>query len=375
MRLFTRRGLSENQAAGLITVRSHPTEPLFIANYTPKCAYERQWNEVTRICRGLIFDHELRIHARPFPKFFNLGEHEEPVEYDLETHRRVYPESDVHHLLKKGIHGPIEVTEKMDGSLGILYWADNKPCIASRGSFTSEQALVGTQMLQEWYAEQPADERDRYFLRGRTYLFEILYPRNRIVVDYGDKRRLVLLATIDTRSGVELSPPYFYPDRVQQHSFASLANLLAAPERTNAEGYVIRFTDTPAPNLRVKVKHAEYVRLHRILTGINARHIWEYLKDDRDWSEILDGVPEEFKEWVQKTVEGLWDDFVRIAEDCLRDFMDRPKTTDRKTVAEYFVTCKHPSVLFLMLDERDWGVPIWKLIKPAATEPFKNEEV
>ena len=42
--------------------------------------------------------------------------------------------------------GPFEVFEKVDGSLGILYHAGDGPALASRGSFTSDQALRGTRL-------------------------------------------------------------------------------------------------------------------------------------------------------------------------------------------------------------------------------------
>ena len=35
----------------------------------------------------------------------------------------------------------------------------------------------------------------------------------------------------------------------------------------NSEGIVVRFDD----GLRVKVKYEEYIRLHKLLTGVNAR--------------------------------------------------------------------------------------------------------
>lgn len=52
--------------------------------------------------------------ARPFPKFFNLDE-----------------------AIANGEQLPaeaFEVTEKLDGSLGILYWLDGEPRLATRGT-------------------------------------------------------------------------------------------------------------------------------------------------------------------------------------------------------------------------------------------------
>ncbi|MET9842806.1 hypothetical protein ABZZ01_34320, partial [Streptomyces virginiae] len=58
--------------------------------------------------------------------------------------------------------------------------------VASKGSFISAQAV---------WAQRRLDGADTAALHpGTTYLAEILYPQNRIVVDYGDRRDLVLLA-------------------------------------------------------------------------------------------------------------------------------------------------------------------------------------
>src|ERR1700683_3484778 len=152
---------------GYIRQQFHPGEPLAILNYTEKAQFDRVWNDATRQCRGLLYKvFGQEVVARPFPKFFNYGE------------------EDVHHSY---YHTPVTVTDKLDGSLGILYpvghygWA-----IATRGSFTSPQALHGTAKLQEYLKTwEPAD--------GSTYLFEIIYPANRIVCNYYDTDDLFLL--------------------------------------------------------------------------------------------------------------------------------------------------------------------------------------
>jgi tRNA splicing ligase len=112
-----------------ISVQKHPEVELYIYNYTPLTQFDRNWNEITLACRGLILDDKYRIVARPFPKFFNLEEHQ----------------------LQEIPQEPFDVYSKLDGSLGILYWLKGKPRIATRGSFSSEQALVGTQILQQKY--------------------------------------------------------------------------------------------------------------------------------------------------------------------------------------------------------------------------------
>jgi len=112
-----------------ISVQKHPEADLYIYNYTQNAQFERVWNEITLMCRGLILDVNMNIVALPFKKFFNYEEHS--VE-DIPV-------------------GDFEAYEKMDGSLGILYHLDNVPHIATRGSFTSDQAVVGNKILNKNY--------------------------------------------------------------------------------------------------------------------------------------------------------------------------------------------------------------------------------
>lgn len=65
-------------------------------------------------------------------------------------------------------------------------------------------------------------------------------------------------------------------------------NHLKTLEEENKEGFVVRFQN----GMRVKTKFAEYVRLHRIITGISNVAIWEYLKDGRSFDELISKVPD-----------------------------------------------------------------------------------
>ncbi len=82
----------------------------------------------------------------------------------------------------------------MDGSLGIVFWYEGKWILATRGSFTSDQAIKGAEILKKYNTD--------IMFRHLTFCFEIIYKNNRIVVDYGDDEKLVLLGTFD-KSGKE----------------------------------------------------------------------------------------------------------------------------------------------------------------------------
>ena len=95
-----------------------------------------------------------------------------------------------------------EAFEKLDGSMGVLYiMPDGEKAIASRGSFVSDQAKFATEYLNEKYSEVR-------FLPQYTYLFEIIYPENRIVLDYGNKKEIVLLAIRENHTGRDLKYGY-----------------------------------------------------------------------------------------------------------------------------------------------------------------------
>jgi len=111
-------------ADGYINEQRHPTEPYRILNYSQRAQFDWRWNNETMQCRGLIVDDSWNVIARPFPKFFSV-----------EQLNGVVPVE------------PFEAYEKMDGSLGVLYHIDGQPQIASRGSFTSDQAQRATAML------------------------------------------------------------------------------------------------------------------------------------------------------------------------------------------------------------------------------------
>lgn len=338
--MFSLDQLGKYIAEGWVKVQQHPTEALFIYNYTPKTQYEANWDEVTLNCRGLILNGAGELIARPFPKFFNLGEQE----------NQLIPNE------------PFEVYEKMDGSLGILYWKNGEAFIASRGSFASDQAQVANQILQTKYQSIL-----KHLDPANTYLFEIIYPQNRIVVDYGEQKDLVLLGVIHTASGQELPLPQIGFPVVKKYDGLNNIEALSELEEENREGFVIRFKN----GLRYKVKFKEYVRIHRIITNVSNISIWEYLKTGQDFEPLLDRVPDEFYGWVKQTKQELEDQYLALEQHIKNDFK---VLETRKATALYFQSCKYPGILFSMLDEKDYSEKIWKLLRPNYARPFLHVE-
>lgn len=338
-----------------ISVQKHPTEDLYIYNYTQRAQFDRIWTEETMNCRGLIMDGSGKVIARPFKKFFNLEEQENLPAEDF------------------------EVFEKMDGSLGILYWIGSAPYLATRGSFTSDQAIRGTEILQDKYADKLSMAlNDKW-----TYLFEIIYPENRIVVDYKGMSDIVLLAAIDTETGEEISYSMLlglhgndfqiakrYDGLGDLQNIKNLSSVKAAQD--NKEGFVIRFKS----GLRIKLKFEEYVRLHRLITGINARNIWDLLRNNKPLDELLDRVPDEFYRWVKDTANELLEDYEGISHRAYKAFQDAEAHTENRKEFALYVIKKYPDIKHLLFDYKDGHdvfPEIWKMLRPAYEVPFKKE--
>ncbi|HEY1457110.1 MAG TPA: RNA ligase [Solirubrobacteraceae bacterium] len=334
MSQFDRERLDALVADGWLRSQRHPQADLWIYSYTEKTQYESHWTPETLLCRGLILDQAGGVIARPFPKFFNYGDPQVPSIPD---------ESFI-------------VMEKMDGSLGILYYLDGLPCIATRSSFTSRQAIEGTAMLSEQDLER---------LDGVTALFEIVYPSNRIVVDYGDRRELILLAAICHETGLDRPLPSYSGPVVQRYGQIEI-DTLAAQEERNREGFVVVFES----GLRVKVKFAEYLRLHKIVTGVSARMIWESMRDGDDLDGLLLDLPDEIHRWISHTRASIQAAFEDELGRACAVFEHRPASGERKSIAQYFAASDaNTAVLFRMLDEKPFHDLIWKAIRPAPSTP------
>ncbi|MFI7600964.1 RNA ligase [Actinoplanes sp. NPDC049681] len=327
---------------GHVRKQRHPSLPYVIYNYTESCQYAGAWTPVTLACRGLVVDETTgTVLARPFPKFFNHNEGNAPF---------LRPDA------------PVAVTDKADGSLGIIYRDGDRLAVATRGSFASDQAAHATEVLRTRYAGfvPPA---------GLTVLVEIVYPGNRIVVDYGGMDDLVLLGAVDIATGRTFGPgavPEWPGPVVDSFAYATLAEALAAPPRDGKEGLVVHFLDTDE---RVKIKYAEYVRLHRLVTGLSARTVWDVLASGGDLDALTEPLPDEFHAWVRGVAAELVAAVEEMAEQVEKEFAaivgSLPEGWGRREFAARAVRSEHRGALFLRLDGKDYRPGLWQLARPA----------
>jgi RNA ligase len=283
----------EEEKNGYIKINKHPEdENIVILNYTEMATFEKRWNKETMSSRGLILDLTdakdngiIYILAKPFEKFPNFGSNE-IVGYEDDID---FSETPV-------------VMEKMDGSLGISYFFDGGIRFATRGSFTSDQAIKATEIWNEKYAKFMGTlDTSVYVLYPFTLLVEIIYPENRVVVDYDGLEDLVLLGAIDIGKeyyGKEWSytmcKHYAHDLKMpiaKQYDYSldmmlELKKIISA----NEEGWILRFSN----NKRLKVKGDEYLQVHRIKHGMSDKAKF------RAWSEnalneYIMMLPEEFR--------------------------------------------------------------------------------
>lgn len=329
---------------GLVRKQRHPSLPLEIYNYTEACQYTATWTPVTLMCRGLIVAADGRVAARPMTKFFNHSESHAPV---LEPGARV------------------SVTDKMDGSLGVIYHDGAGWAVATRGSFASDQAQHATEVLRDRYGAfvPPA---------GLTVLVEIIYPANRIVVDYRGLDDLVLLGAVEIATGRTFGPeavPEWPGPVVESFTYATFAEALAAPPRDGREGLVVHFIDA---DQRVKIKYADYVRLHRLVTGLTPRSVWEILANGGDLDALVEPLPDEFHLWVEGVATELTAEVdaraaaVEAAYETIVTSL--PEGWGRKEFAAQALRTEYRAELFLRLDGKDYRPGLWQRARPAVKE-------
>lgn len=268
-----------------------------------------------RECRGVKFNEDGVIIARPLHKFFNWGEK---------------PETGLQQVDFSKSH---VVMEKMDGSMIHPAWVRDELVFMTRMGRT-DVAL----------------EAERLFLDGNDYLraaliesiesgftpiFEYIGPDNRIVEAY-DKPELVLLQARDIANGdyigleglqvlaieygVRVAPVY--------PAFTQHDDVLAIHGRSEGEGVVLVFDD----GLFVKIKTDEYRRLHRIKDDVSREHDLARLIID---GQIDDALPL-FDDKTRAQVEAFAEDLMKgvlKAQARLRRLVEEGAQVDQKTFA------------------------------------------
>ncbi len=202
---------------------------------------------IARECRGLKFDRTGKIIARPFHKFFNLGEKERPEEIDWLR--------------------PHVVLDKLDGSMIHPALVDGELVFMTRMGITPQ-----AQLAQRHASPDVLKLSAAMIDRGITPMFEFTSPDNRIVVAY-ERPELTLLAARHIVGGDYLTSAELAD--IGAKFAVPVVRAMAAVEDIHAfvdesrreegiEGYVIAFED----GHRIKLKTDGYVLRHKALAGL-----------------------------------------------------------------------------------------------------------
>ncbi|CAH1656953.1 RNA_lig_T4_1 domain-containing protein [Hyphomicrobiales bacterium] len=200
-------------------------------------------------CRGIKFAPDGRTLARPFQKFFNIGERPETQPDALD------------------FSAPHVVMEKLDGSMIHPAVVGGKVVFMTRMGRTDVAVKAERHLSREL-----AHECETWLNKSVTPIFEFTAPDNRIVVPYATSA-LYLLALRNTVTGeylewsqVERAARAMLVYQAPIHDAPRTASEFLAHTRavTGMEGFVVRFAD----GRMVKAKGEEYVLKHKAKDSI-----------------------------------------------------------------------------------------------------------
>jgi len=289
------------------TCEKHPEADLYIYGYvSDKSNTPFIWDEINTHLRGLILDQNGNVIQRSFPKFYSFKSYITKSKICL-TDRQVMKVPDC----------KFKIYEKIDGSMAILYWVNDKPFLASQRSFKSPNALRATEILYKKYSHLFSKLNKKY-----SYIFEVIYPETQVIINYNNTEDIILLGIIDNKTGAEIPLKYFgFPiakDYTKTYGHIKDLEELSNLNLPNLEGFVLHYENgakikikfkwfSEAKNAQVniiKYNRLAYENKRRLsdLLELTSREIsniliWEHLKSGEPLEALLLHVPEEFYMW------------------------------------------------------------------------------
>lgn len=271
-------------------------------------------------CRGIKFGQRGEILARPFHKFFNLGEKEQPSEVDFSQDHRIL--------------------EKLDGSMIHPALVNDELRLMTRKGCTDVAAQA-----EELFLRKPGYFRfmDDMMHQGCTPIFEYIGPKNRIVLRYDDPQ-LVLLAVRGNyhgtyksyyhmvRQAAEYGVPVVSSGSEVYDTVGDIHTFLThARELKDKEGYVIAFDD----GHMLKIKADEYLRQHRALDDMSSK-----------------------KKVLALVLQGFEDDIMSMLDEADAEELREFATQVNQQVMNVVVDIQGVDVLWRHLDQKDFAIKI-----------------
>ena len=310
--------------------------------------YDSDFNiPLVRECRGLILDEDtLEPLSVPFFKFGNYGESYCP-QLDWKT---------------------VRVTEKIDGSIIKVSYIGDNLLVSTNGSINAFKAAlsgfgdggkVNPMYPYKTYGDMfmaALGDRSKHLEKGKTYMFELTSPYNRVVVPY-EELRIALIGIRDNKTLQEESiynsplKEFFYTPKL--YAFKTLKECIQAAGELpyDEEGYVA----VDESFNRVKIKSVAYVAAHHTRTNLTLteENIIELVRKN-EGGEFLTYFPEKadlFNGYLTR-----YNSLVNIYESLWKLFLSLEVSKgSRKDIALFLQSHKDTfdlSFIFSMIDKR-----------------------
>lgn len=316
---------------------------LAIFNYGHSCDFS---SPLVQEARGIIIDiNTLEVVCWPFRKFGNYGE-SYADEIDWNSAR---------------------VLEKVDGSI-VKLWYDKtgeKWQFSTNGMIRAERAEVDNAALPLTFgqviekAENLGDIPFSALDKNKTYIFELVSPYTRVVIDYG-KTYLYHLGTRCNLKGLEsdedigIEKPRSYPLYDLESCISAVLNMNKGSDEIEEEGFVV----VDKYFRRIKVKSPDYLVKNKLLqtSSLSKEECIEMLLTDSPRMTLLtearpDLIPY-FKYYDYKLCE-LGCSANKLA--TLARGLYREYDGDRAAVARVILRHKLSAIGFLALDREGTG--------------------
>ncbi len=251
--------------------------------------------------------------------------------------------------------------------------------------------------------------------KGWTPVFEGICPELRIVVNYGEVNELRLLTVINNETGEEYSPaalkglaaatgfstPELHDMTLEEARHNTLIDDLQVADNgniegkiTNEEGYVLTWYRDGMTPFRLKMKFIDYLRLHRMVTNVSPKHIWEVLSNGltSEMEEYINNSTPGFARFAKKWARALTTEYNRLEyeaktrHDVIKETLrvkggQTPYETPADWRKDWALEIQRDEnkefsgILFAMLDGKGVKPIIWKMVKPMTKgkNPLVNE--
>lgn len=252
------------------------------------------WDDITMFNRGNIYEKKTgKLIARAMPKFLNLGQLSEDKQKEL--------------ILKPKFN----LTEKMDGCLGILYMYKGEIRCNSRGGFDNYVTDKIKELLPKYIMV-------KRILEHNTINVEVISPETKIICDYGDTQDLYLITAYSNNPDIgelnykelSLMGQVMRMPVVKEYHMTWEALLRWQKEAdATQEGFVVRFPN----NERIKIKSEDYLNIAKLKCGFSKKRIWECMRDDaynntNTLDDYMINIPDELSIQAKTYLKELKDD-------------------------------------------------------------------